>query len=91
MRAKTSLIDLKKRREILCLEAELHRAVLKAESSKLRFHMIAARHKMRAATPWITIGATIAGLLGARKKGAWGHRASLLFSIWRWLQKFRVI
>lgn len=86
------MTDLAERKRLLVLQADLHRALLRAECATVRGRLNwwhEARNKMRSASPWLAVGAGAVGLLAAsgwRKLANW---VPVGLAAWRWVQKFK--
>ena len=86
------LIELEERKRLLVLQADVHRAALRAELAgvRARLNWVAeARDKMGAAGPWLALGAGVVGVLAARR---WRNVLRWIptgLAAWRWIQKLR--
>lgn len=92
MPAQRQLTELQERKRLLILQADLHRALLRAECVSMHERLSwlnEARDKMRSASPWLAVGAVAGGLLAAsrwRKLAKWVPTA---LAAWRWVQKWK--
>ncbi|MEW6158607.1 MAG: hypothetical protein AB1813_14335 [Verrucomicrobiota bacterium] len=92
MPAQRPLEDLRERKRLLVLQADLHRALLRAEflSARERLSWLSdAQSTARSAGPWLSLGAAAIGLLAAwraRKLARWIPAA---LALWRSIRKFR--
>lgn len=77
MSAQRQLKDLADRKRLLVLQADLHRAVLRAECATVRTRLSwlhETRAKMHSVGPWLALSAAMLGLLAAwrgRKLAGW--------------------
>jgi hypothetical protein len=91
MAAQTKLTELEERKQLLVLQAELHRAVLQAEVVNARACLgwVARAREILPGGPWWLAGGTAAGLLLARK---WRPALKLVpagLAAWRWFRKLK--
>lgn len=92
MPARTRLTELAERKQLLVMQADLHRALLQAECATVRARLSwvrETRDKVRAAGPWLAVAAAGAGLLVA---GNWHKCANWIptgVAAWRWWQSIR--
>lgn len=89
MPAKIPMIALAKRKQLLILEADLHRALLRTECDKVhaRLNWLGeARQKARSAGPWLAAGAVVVGILAARRGPNLTGWIATELSIWRAIQ-----
>jgi hypothetical protein len=90
MSAEKKLSELAERKQLLLLQADLHRAVLQAEIATLRARwqwVAQARDKFPAKAGWLLGSA--AGVLAVRN---WRHTLKLIpvgLATWRWWRKLR--
>jgi len=68
MAAQKRLNDLAERKRLLVLEADLHRALLRAEAARARTRLawLNLGGGERRLSPWILVGSALAGLFAAR-------------------------
>jgi len=93
MSAKRALTDLHERKRLLTLQADLHRAVLRAECANLagRVKSLASLGgKVQSAAAWLAGGAALAGWLVARNRAKAVGWISTAFAAWRWFRKMKV-
>jgi hypothetical protein len=92
MFAKQQLNELIERREMLKLEADLHRAVIGLECESLRARLAelqAARGRVAAGGPWFIAGGTVAGLLALRHWRKLARRLPTAVTVLRWVQSLK--
>lgn len=91
MAAQTRMNELAERKRLLVVQADLHRALLKAEMVNIRTRLDwvgQVREKLPGGLWWLT-GGTVAGFLALRR---WRTIAKWLpagFAAWRWFKKLR--
>jgi hypothetical protein len=86
------LTELAERKRLLVAQADLHRAILRAEGVRVRsrFNWISeAREKVGAAGPWLALGAGALGILAARRWRNVVRWIPTALAIWRWIQKLK--
>lgn len=68
MAAQKKLNDLAERKRLLILEAELHRALLRAEATRARARLawLNLGGRERRLSPWLLVGSALVGLFAAR-------------------------
>ena len=84
--------ELAERKRLLLLQADLHRTVLRAElaSARARLEWLqSARDKVGAASPWLALGAGVAGILAARRWRNVVRWIPTALAAWRWLRKLK--
>lgn len=92
MFAPRQVTELQERKRLLVLQADLHRALLRAEAANVRERLgwlNEAREQARSAGPWLGLGAAAIGVLAAwrgRKLARWVPAA---LAAWGWIQKLR--
>ena len=92
MSGKRDVIDLAERKRLLVLQADLHRAALRAEVASVRDRLNwvqAARDKVGAASPWLALGAGVVGILAARRWRTLVRWMPTALAALRWLKKLR--
>ena len=92
MSEKRDMIELAERKRLLVLQAELHRATLRAEYAGVRDRLNwiqAARVKVGAASPWLALGAGVVGILAARRWRTAVRWIPAALAALRWLKKLR--
>jgi hypothetical protein len=86
------LNGLRERKRLLILQSDLHRALLRSEcvsaSERLRW-LNEARDKVRSASPWLAVGAGIAGLVAASRGRTVAKWIPTVLTAWRWLRTLR--
>ena len=89
MFAQRQLTELRERKRLLMLEADLHRALVVTECASVRQRLNEARNRVRSAGPWLALGAGAAGVLAARRFGITNRWIPAAFAAWRWLRRFK--
>lgn len=92
MRGNGELIELAERKRLLVLQADVHRAALRAELASVRGRLdwiLAAREKVGAASPWLALGAGIVGILAARRWRNVLRWVPTALAAVRWLRKMK--
>jgi hypothetical protein len=86
------VIELEERKRLLVLQADLHRTELRAELASVRARLQwvqSARDKVGAASPWLALGAGVAGILAARKWRNVVRWIPTALAAVRWIRKLR--
>jgi len=84
--------ELLERKRLLLLQADLHRALLRNECTKMGTRLSwlhEARDKVRSASPWLAVGAGVVSLLAARRWRNLTPWIPQILAIWRWVQKLK--
>jgi hypothetical protein len=86
------MIELEERKRLLILQADLHRTALRAEVAGVRSRLQwlqAAREKVGAASPWLALGAGVAGILAARRWRNLVRWIPTALAALKWIRKLR--
>lgn len=89
MAAQQRLSDLAERKRLLVLEADLHRALLRAEAVRVRTRLTwlnrgGGNLRLR---PWLLAGGALAGLVAARHAPTALKWLPTALAAWRWLSR----
>jgi hypothetical protein len=90
MSARRQVTEIRVRKRLLVLQAELHRIALRTEWANARSRLSwldKIRNKVRSVSPWLGASTAVLGLLAAgrgRKLALW---APTVFAVWRWVKK----
>jgi hypothetical protein len=87
-----NLTDLADRKQLLILQADLHRAVLETEVASARSRLLwvtEVREKLPKLSGWVTVGGAVAGFLVLRRWRTAVKWVPAAVSAWRWLRKLR--
>ena len=92
MLGKRDVDEIGERKRLLVLQADLHRAALRAEVANVRARLDwlqAARDKVGAASPWLALGAGVVGILAARRWRNVLRWIPTALAALRWIRKLR--
>lgn len=92
MFAKQQLNELAARRQLLLLEADLHRSVIGLERESLRARFASlneARERVAAGGPWLVAGGAVAGLLAVRHWRKLARWIPTALTALRWAQSLK--
>jgi len=92
MLRKRDVDEIGERKRLLVLQADLHRAALRAEVANVRARLDwlqAARDKVGAASPWLALGAGVVGILAARRWRNVLRWIPTALAALRWIRKLR--
>lgn len=92
MPGQRDMMELAERKRLLVLQADLHRAVLRAELAGVRARLEwlqSARDTVGAASPWLAMGAGVAGILAARRWRNLVRWIPTALAALRWIRKLK--
>jgi len=92
MPEKRELTELAERKRLLVVQADLYRAMLRAECARVRARfnwMNEARQKVGAAGPWLSFGAVALGILAARRWRNVARWIPAALAVLRWIRKVK--
>lgn len=80
------MTELGERKRLLRLQADLHRALLRAEAANVRAHwcwLKDVRATVRSASPWWAVGAAVLGLVAAWRGRTLARWLPVALAFWR--------
>ena len=92
MPEKRQLTELAERKRLLVVQADLQRAMIRAECARVRARfnwMYEARQKAGAAGPWLALGAGALGILAARRWSNLARWIPTALAVLRWIRKLK--